>query len=790
MLYLTNGLAIAACLLVVAGSAYCENAEGWRNSLHPEGTPGDEITLASAGKTDYVIMIPTKPTTQERKAADDLKLWLDKMTGASFPISADVAANPKIISVGQTTEAARADLPDIDLGRDGYAIFQRGDVLFLLGGSRRGPINAVYALLEEDLGCRWYDRETSEIPRMPTLRFRPVERSYVPVLDIRDPFYWEAFDADWSVRNRTIAPWVKVPEEWGGTTNYALWGHAFDWLVPPDEYFDKHPEYFSERDGKRTKAQLCMSNPDVLSISIEKVKTLLRSRPKSELVSISVNDCRGYCECAKCDPINKAEGTYAAPLVLFCNAIADAIKDEFPDVKVSTLAYMDATEAPKTIKPRDNVVIQLCTDRHAWSNPFRNLLETERFQKALKGWHKLGANITIWDYTANYHHYPIVMPNWQVVDDNIRILIEHGAKGIMLQGAYQSPGGDNSAMRSWVWAKKLWDPSLDSKELMRDFVFGYYREAAAPMWEYTTMLWDMWQENHSKPKGQNLMLCGIRYYPDSLFLDSGHFLTKARILMRRAETLATSPETSRRLAAARFPVLYLAVSQEIGFVDYYKVFQPRIKQPEPNPNAESSERQDLSEQMALLDRFEAIGKMLGVTHIREGKPDFDAKIKQLRTALACDLSDSVVRVLPDGWKTKADPGDVGVKDSWFAQDFDESAWTPPRTAPSDGIVWYRQQIDVPADLDKYKHAYLWFDAVGDEAWIYVNGKQAFEHTNKSTALPMLDLRQRPFFFDAKEHLHAGSNLVAVRASSNGSPSGVHKPVTLILTDLDDLPRRP
>ena len=43
-----------------------------------------------------------------------------------------------------------------DLGDEGYQIAVEGEHLLLRGGAGRGIVNAVYALLEEDIGCRWY----------------------------------------------------------------------------------------------------------------------------------------------------------------------------------------------------------------------------------------------------------------------------------------------------------------------------------------------------------------------------------------------------------------------------------------------------------------------------------------------------------------------------------------------------------------------------------------------------------------------------------------------------------
>ena len=58
----------------------------WQNALKPKGNPGELVTLAVDGKTDYVIVTPDNATTQERKAALELAHWLKQITGATFPI--------------------------------------------------------------------------------------------------------------------------------------------------------------------------------------------------------------------------------------------------------------------------------------------------------------------------------------------------------------------------------------------------------------------------------------------------------------------------------------------------------------------------------------------------------------------------------------------------------------------------------------------------------------------------------------------------------------------------------
>ena len=48
----------------------------------------------------------------------------------------------------------------------------------------------------------------------------------------------------------------------GGKHIYQGFVHTFFPLIPPDKYFENHPEWFSEIDGKRQqgRTQLCLTN--------------------------------------------------------------------------------------------------------------------------------------------------------------------------------------------------------------------------------------------------------------------------------------------------------------------------------------------------------------------------------------------------------------------------------------------------------------------------------------------------------------------------------------------------
>ena len=190
-----------------------------------------------------------------------------------------------------------------------------------------------------------------------------------------------------------------------------------------------------------------------------------------------------------------------------------------------------------------------------WSRPFRPARESEVFQPALEGWAKIHNRIHIWDYVVNFSHYCAPMPNMHAVADNIRNFVEHNCTGVMLQGAYQSPGGERELMRCWVYAKQLWDPSLDTDALMHDFVYGYYGKAAPAVADYYNLLQEtarVHEESMKAPQG------GIRYDMRSPFL-SDDFLTRANELFDEAEALAENEEILHRVELERLPIIYVQI---------------------------------------------------------------------------------------------------------------------------------------------------------------------------------------------------------------------------------------
>jgi hypothetical protein len=583
-------LTCAAALFFCAVDTSAE----WMNSLRPEGQPGRPLTITRRDKPTAVIQLPAQPTGPESKAASDLQVWLKEITGVLIPISQTPA--PLVIALRT----------DGSLGDEGYSLEVKRNRLILSGGKTRGVPNAVYAFLEEDLGCRFYTADSIRIPRTNSLVVSVVPRKYLPRLKIRDPFYAAAFDPVWSLRNRCNAPNAAVPEEHGGHMDYGgMFVHTAAQLVPVDKYMASHPEYFAQRaDGTRSAAQLCSTHPEVGRIAIEHVRKVLREKPHTEILSISKNDNMEVCHCARCVKLREEEGSDMANQLVLVNRVAEAIQKEHPSVIIDTLAYLETIQVPKTARPLANVAIRLCNDSvGAWSHPFTPAAECPVAPIA-RAWAAAHNRIYIWDYNVNFSHYLAPMPNLDVMSANIRFWITNHAEGVMLQGGYQGPA-ERDELKSWVTAKLLWNPGLDEEKLTRDFIHGHYGSAAPPLEAYEILLGNLRSKHGSQmaaPPG------GIRYPMDAPFF-TREFIREALALFKEARRLAAEdPQLLRRVERAELPILYVLCVRGPSFsgTDYSRA----------------------------VAEFERIGRREKLRFLQEGGEDFKTKLAAYKTKVS------------------------------------------------------------------------------------------------------------------------------------------------------------
>ena len=381
-----------------------------------------------------------------------------------------------------------------------------------------------------------------------------------PAFKVRELLWFDACRSDFAARLRLNGNYHH-PEARHGGNEFRFGGglgncHTFAKLVPVDEYFDTHPEYFSEAGGRRFRdnTQLCLTNPDVLRIVTEKVFAAIRSDPEATFFGVSQNDWQGFCTCVKCRAVDDEEGSHAGTMIRFVNAVADKVAEVHPDKIIETLAYQYTRKPPLKTRPRKNVMVCLCTIECDFSVPIAagSAKANAAFKEDIRGWSKLTDKLYLWDYTTNFKNYIQPFPNLDVLQPNLAFFHDNGVVSILEQGAYQGAHADFAELKAWLLAKLMWNPRQKAGPLIEKFAKGYYGKAAPSVLRYIKQV----QELQRRRSGKGSVL--------SIFESSGasvcdeEFLVRAVQSWRDAEkAVAGDAERSYNVRMAALPAVYL-----------------------------------------------------------------------------------------------------------------------------------------------------------------------------------------------------------------------------------------
>lgn len=522
--------------------------------------------LADGGKTDWSIILGGCPDPAERYAVEELSRFLHEITGAVYPVLED----PESAAVCQIRIGYRLCVEQTDavvdfakLGSDGFVIITRDQRIMIAGNSPRGTLNGVYTFLENQLGCRWFAPGVSRIPPRNRIDIPILTEEHVPALEYREAYLYDGLDANWAARNRLNGQAYGLKDRHGQGIRYARFVHTFNEIASPDDWYDGHPEYFSLVDGKRLRrhTQLCLTNPAVLALAVQKVKQWLTEQPEATIVSVSQNDCYNPCTCDQCRAVDEYEGSHSGTLIRFVNAVAEAIADEYPQVFVDTLAYQYTRKAPLHVTPHPRVIVRLCSIECCFSHPldvcrtvswpFNQMAPPDTaFAEDLRDWSRICDRIYIWDYVTNFAHYLEPFPNLRVLAPNLRFFADHHVRGVFEQGNYQSGGGDFAPLKAYVLTKLLWNPRLDSEALMAEFAEGYYGQSADYILAYIRLLHDACEQSDTH--------LGIYDPPMHVYL-TPELLNQAESIFDDAERAAENEVVLQRVKTARIPLQYVCL---------------------------------------------------------------------------------------------------------------------------------------------------------------------------------------------------------------------------------------
>ena len=500
-----------------------------------------DLVLVSNKTSSYKIVIPVDPTALEQKSAKVLQDYIQRVSGVQLPVvRGDASAGNAALYVGHTIKGDKVHQGK--LPAEGYLLQTKGNDIIILGGSGKGLIYGVYALLENYLGCKKFNNEPAYTPELQVVKIPALNEESKPQFEYRESYYPACADAEYLQWHQL----QKFEDLWG------LWGHSYNKLVPAQVYFKTHPEYYALVKGVRQPSQLCLSNDEVYKLVVSDLKKRMADNPDAIYWSVSQNDDIGYCECDKCKAVNDEQQSLSGSLIKFVNRVAA----NFPNQKMTTLAYSYTHKAPKNLKPANNVYIFLSNIEAYRDKPLSEEGTASQFRTDLKAWSGLTPNIFVWDYITEFTNYLAPFPNFSTLQPNIQYMKDNGVRGIFAQGSGDTYS-EFAELRCYLEAKLLADSKADVKKLTGDFMLTYYgAKAGKYLVEYLDLLQNKMQTSHRR-----LDIYGNPISEWHSYL-SPELLDQYSQLFDKAEAAAEGNITlQNRVTRARLPLEYTVLQQ-------------------------------------------------------------------------------------------------------------------------------------------------------------------------------------------------------------------------------------
>ena len=356
-----------------------------------------------------------------------------------------------------------------------------------------------------------------------------------------------------------------------------------------------------------------MTQPDLLRGVIDGTLRWMEEYPDADTFPVCQWDSWDYCQCPDCSALIEREGT-AALVVDFINRIARAVGPVHPEKRLLTHAYQFSDTPPRTLTVEPNVIIQLCHMGYCSAHALDDCEKNAPFLEKLHRWRERCENLYIWHYITDFAHYLLPFPNFIPLAGDLRVYRDAGADGLFCQGN-NTPGGEMAELRSYFVAKLLWNPDLDPRAVLEDFVTYYYGAATRYIMDYLALL----EESVAREGCHFHLYSGYQLAPEIGEEHMAHHLTprvvrEAVALFEEALRQVTDPTIALRVEKAKLAVDYAQLMTFGGFA----ILDADFKIRKAHPGADT----------AMLRRFLTTAEKHGVQHIREGFPlaDFATEI--------------------------------------------------------------------------------------------------------------------------------------------------------------------
>ena len=486
--------------------------------------------LAKNGEAKADILIPPEADRVIRFAAKELCSYLAQISRGDFCIReaqpGSIFPQKNILCLVGAEEDVNVSLtPSFKHGaNDAFVINADATGVRIQGNNSRSILYGVYELLEK-LGCHFIEPGTEVVPTLPCLDIAAMNLESTAEFPLRNIFRIQILKSK-TAAFQGLEPEHHLPQiDWMAKRKlnhyvfyvdyyrYDLWEkhkhhildalldrgfdievthHSIYYFCPPDETYDfgdwgsatyrsEHPDWYEDD-------QLKIELPDVQKLLEERYMTFVRRNPELSIIGLWPTD-------------GGMVGGSEAYLKLW-NKIARTLSREFPEKKLSILAYREILDPPKGIKPEPNLFCWYCPIESNYMYPMSEA-GNDKYLEYMKGWIDLMSpgHVIAFEY---YGWQSELTPFTEKMKADLEIYHELG-----LAGVYGWAGFTFNIMgTNFRWSRDLyafshflWNPNQDLAPLEAEWAKGVFAAAAPQVQKFYQVL----KQTHDREKQLGLL---------------------------------------------------------------------------------------------------------------------------------------------------------------------------------------------------------------------------------------------------------------------------------------------
>lgn len=485
------------------------------------GEASASMKLVREGKPLADIVVARDAGPLVKKAAETLRTYLKKSTGADFSIN-DAPQGEASIHVGMTPEVAKSTVGHGGLDHDGFILqgFD-GKGFVILGGSDYGTEYGVYDFLERYLGIKWLmPTEVGEdVPKHSNLEVSTARVVSNPVFLLRyfsplNPEVQSPNDpypryTDWARRNRINRP--------DGRLSYH---HQLLQLLPPSKYGKTHPEFYPYIDPQNIPEDFVnkeaqfrdtfggkhyipssdsdyrwnpnFSAPGIVDAAAEEIITYFREHPEATSYSLAMNDSNNFDQSSGSLSRRSGKKNYLSredisdDYFLWANAVVEKVLAVYPDKWFGVLAYNELADPPTKVPVHPRIIPFLTYERLYWIDP-----ELKAHNQGIQArWENATETLGWYDYIYGLMYMlPRIHPHQ--TQEALQWGVNHKVRYYTAE-LFPNWG---EGPKAWIQARLLWDPNVDVDALMKDWCESAVGRKAAPM---LLSYYEIWEKYWTK----------------------------------------------------------------------------------------------------------------------------------------------------------------------------------------------------------------------------------------------------------------------------------------------------